>query len=220
MAYDQVILIPGGGALGTGAREVIDLFSHPELHGVKPDDRRWRGWTSGRTTVAGPLAEPSVGYDIPRNVERAIERLSRGEGEVTIERVVTAGQGTPRKGWTKLSKPYRDRLERRGITRAGWESGADLRAARGHTPTPPRGAADYEITMRYLTSVEDRTPERQAALKAFNQEGTRPGWIPGGLSDDVVAALSQLRGTPAAWSGVVLVPAPSGEPWAMVVSYR
>jgi hypothetical protein len=218
--YDQVILIPGGGPAGTGAKEVLDLFSHPEAAGVDPRDRRWRGWTSGELQIAERIGEATTGYAVRPGVADAIATLLEPDAKVTVTRVVTAGQGSPRSGWTRLTTDYRRRLERRGITRAAWESGADLRSARGHAPTAPRGAAGYELTMRYLTGVESRTDDAQRRLRTYNQRGRRPGWIPDGLSDDVVAALSQLRGTPADWSGVQLVPAPNGEPWAMVVSYR
>jgi hypothetical protein len=73
--YDQVILIPGGGAPGTGAREVLDLFYHPESSGVVGNDPRWRGWTSGRVGVAEPLPEPTTGYGERSDVLRRIEEL-------------------------------------------------------------------------------------------------------------------------------------------------
>jgi hypothetical protein len=220
VAYDQVILIPGGGGLGGGARDVLDLFNYPESWGVAPDDPRWRGWTTGRMSIAQRITEASVGYDVEPGVTAAIEQLSRGEGEVVLERVVSTGQAKRRTGWTRLTKDYRRRLEGRGISRQDWESGADLRAARGHAPRPPRGAADYEITMRYLTDVQSRADAVQRTLREFNTAARRPGWIPGGLSDDIVAALSQLRGTPSRWAAVRFVPAPNLEPWAMIVTFR
>ena len=73
--YDQVVLIPGGGAPGTGAREVLDLFSHPESAGVDPSDRRWQGWVSGNVRVAERLAEPSVGYGERADVMHQVEIL-------------------------------------------------------------------------------------------------------------------------------------------------
>lgn len=38
-----------------------------------------------------------------------------------------------RKGWDSLSASYRGRLERKGITRVQYDSGASLQRARGHT---------------------------------------------------------------------------------------
>ena len=76
MAYDQVILIPGGGAPGTGAREVIDLFTHPESMGVDPTDPRWRGWTSSNVSVAKPVVEePRTGYGERAEVLQQIDRM-------------------------------------------------------------------------------------------------------------------------------------------------
>lgn len=226
MAYDQVILIPGGGGPGTGAREVLDLFNHPESSGVPAGDPRWRGWTTATLEVASreaPIGEARTGYDVEANVAQAINDLNAGLAVPTITRdrvPQSTGQQKRRTGWRRLSKGYRTRLERRGISQADWQAGADLRAARGHAPPVPRGAADFAVTMRYLSGPQGRGPDEQRALRAFNTAALRPGWIPGGLSDDVVAALSQLRGTPSRWSGVQFVPAPDGEPWAMIVSFR
>jgi len=44
----------------------------------------------------------------------------------------------PRRSWDSLTPAYRRRLERSGITRAGYESGAPLTGARGHGTTPER----------------------------------------------------------------------------------
>lgn len=41
-----------------------------------------------------------------------------------------------RKTWSSLSDGYRNRLERNGVTREQYESGASLEKARGHGATP------------------------------------------------------------------------------------
>ena len=41
-AYPVEIEIPGGGAVGTGARDVLDLLTDPKLSGA--DMRYWRSW--------------------------------------------------------------------------------------------------------------------------------------------------------------------------------
>lgn len=41
-----------------------------------------------------------------------------------------------RKGWDNLSPAYRRRLEKGGVGRAQYESGAPIRSARGHAKTP------------------------------------------------------------------------------------
>jgi hypothetical protein len=46
-----------------------------------------------------------------------------------------------RKGWTQLTPAYRQRLEKAGITQSEYESGASIRAARGHQHTPERPTA-------------------------------------------------------------------------------
>lgn len=43
-----------------------------------------------------------------------------------------------RKPWSQLKPDYRRRLESKGITQQQFESGADIRAARGHKNTPER----------------------------------------------------------------------------------
>lgn len=43
-----------------------------------------------------------------------------------------------RRDWEALSESYRRRLERGGITRSAYESGASLSAARGHAKTPEK----------------------------------------------------------------------------------
>lgn len=48
-----------------------------------------------------------------------------------------------RKGWDDLSVAYRRRLERGGITRAGYETGEKLGAARGHKTPAGVGERSY-----------------------------------------------------------------------------
>jgi hypothetical protein len=43
-AYPVEIEIPGGGAVGTGARDVLELLTDPKLAGA--DMRYWRSWVS------------------------------------------------------------------------------------------------------------------------------------------------------------------------------
>jgi hypothetical protein len=47
-----------------------------------------------------------------------------------------------RKGWESLSRPYRERLARRGITKSQYEHGRPLSGARGHAATPEHGLRD------------------------------------------------------------------------------
>lgn len=125
--------------------------------------------------------------------------------------------GGRRHGWSKLSAAYRKRLTGAGIDRAAWESGADLRTARGKRPEPPSYAAPTEAVERYTHGRGTNADE--AALRAWREAGGSPGWLPGEwwLSTDVAGALSQLR-PPSTWEHVDFYPA-SGEPWRMVVHY-
>lgn len=53
----------------------------------------------------------------------------------------------PRRPFDSLTPAYRRRLERGGIKRSAYESGAQLSAARGHAATPERPArADNKVT--------------------------------------------------------------------------
>jgi hypothetical protein len=49
---------------------------------------------------------------------------------------------TRRKGWSTLSKTYRDRLLRNGITEARYNRGHKLDVARGHAATPEHGVKE------------------------------------------------------------------------------
>jgi len=77
--YDQVILIPGGGAPGTGARAILDLFFHPESAGVPHDAPQWRGFSTSQLDVAerpsGQPEEPSTGYGERSDVLAQIEAM-------------------------------------------------------------------------------------------------------------------------------------------------
>ena len=74
-AYDQIVLIPGGGGPGTGAREVLDLFFHPEASGVSGATPGWGAEVSGRGEA---LSEPSVGYGERSEVLQRIDELLAG----------------------------------------------------------------------------------------------------------------------------------------------
>jgi len=86
----------------------------------------------------------------------------------------------PRGSFSDLSESYRTRLERGGITRESYESGASLSAARGHAATPERPLKDLENPPeRYREYAEIR--KEVAALKKelygssenFKEQGPR-----------------------------------------------
>ena len=63
-----------------------------------------------------------------------------------------------RRPWSDLTAVYRRRLERHGVTRQAYESGAPLTGARGHAFTPER------------PSRAERTPDRYRAY--LRRQGT------------------------------------------------
>lgn len=123
-----------------------------------------------------------------------------------------------RVGWRKLSASYRGRLERQGVSRSAWESGADLRSARGKKPPTPSYAAPAEPTHRYVGGYGTDADRRALALWRAT---LAPGWLPSPLwmSDDTAAALSRLRAGPQQWRRIDLYPH-DGDPWELVVQFR
>jgi hypothetical protein len=65
-----------------------------------------------------------------------------------------------RKQWDDLSPAYRRRLERAGITRADYERGVSLSAARGHKHTPERPEQAKRNPKRYKKYLQARMPIR------------------------------------------------------------
>ena len=119
-----------------------------------------------------------------------------------------------RVGWSKLKKATRDRYLGAGVSREQWESGVDLRTARGHVPKAPSTAAPSEATLAAIQGQATEATDR--ALIAW-QEGTAPSWIPKEMRFDVAAALSQLP-NPSRWKEVAFIPRAGGEPWTMIVT--
>ena len=123
-------------------------------------------------------------------------------------------KGQVRTGWRKLSKPYRTRLERSGVTQRAWEDGIDLRAARGKKPKPPPGAPPKELYDRIISGEAT-----EADFRTLATSFRRPSWVPKDASVDVAAALSNLT-TPKNWDTVDFIPRPDGEPWTMIVTRK
>ena len=119
-------------------------------------------------------------------------------------------KGQVRFGYRNLSKSYRTRLERQGITQRQWEDGADLRKARGKAPKPRKGAPSPQVVSKVLQAPTMKD------LQALESTFVRPAWIPRDMSLDVAAALSQLP-DPTRWKSVTFTPRPDGEPWTMTV---
>lgn len=123
-----------------------------------------------------------------------------------------------RTGWSKLSKGYRARLERGGITRQSWSQGADLRAARGKAPKAPVTAAPRELTEKAVRGEATYQAVRDD-LGVWRNAG--PGWLPSRswMGNDAAAALSQLHKPPSQWEHVRFGANASG-PWTMTVEYK
>ena len=81
------------------------------------------------------------------------------------------------RNWGSLSPSYRQRLERGGINRADYESGATLSRARGHATTPERpqeAAKDEERYREYLGRRADAVRLIQRAKESMF--GTSDKW--------------------------------------------
>lgn len=134
-----------------------------------------------------------------------------------------------RTGWGDLSEAYKARLTRsaasgnltgtpattkaRSTARTYWESGGDLRQARGHAisrlPATAREAVQRSVAGE-STTADSRT------LRQWRE--TAPSWIPesrGFMADDAAAALASLP-PPDRWGPVHFQPHADGT-WTMVV---
>jgi hypothetical protein len=122
-----------------------------------------------------------------------------------------------RTGWSRLSKTYRARLERNGVSRKAWEGGADLRSARGKGPRSPSHAAPAAITREAVRGDATFQAVRDE-LGTWRNQG--PAWLPSRswMGNDAAAALSQLTKGPSQWEHVTFTPR-SGGPWLMTVEY-
>lgn len=120
-----------------------------------------------------------------------------------------------RKNWETLSAPYRQRLERAGITQRGYEQGIDLRAARGHRPPPLVGSP--EDLKLYNAVISGQGTEDD--FKVLRTTFTRPSWLPASTPVDVAAAFSQLP-PPSNWKSVQVFPRSDGQPWEVTVERK
>jgi len=85
-----------------------------------------------------------------------------------------------RKNWDDLTPAYRGRLERRGITRSAYNSGASLQQARGHkveiagVPESQRGFYETEWKRRRTREI-DRNPNanRDVISRRYQSSGGR-----------------------------------------------
>lgn len=74
-----------------------------------------------------------------------------------------------KRDWSALSSNYQSRLLRKGITQQAYESGASLKAARGHAHTPehpedvlkPGGMTKYRKYVNKLKALQQQVIERK-----------------------------------------------------------
>jgi len=77
------------------------------------------------------------------------------------------------RNWYALGDSTRTRYERAGITQAAYESGASLKAARGHAETPERPMEATRHPERYETYVSLRNDIRELKRELY---GTSPNF--------------------------------------------
>jgi hypothetical protein len=121
-----------------------------------------------------------------------------------------------RKPWDQLSADYRKRLLGAGRTgsltgtaglseaevRRYYESGGDLRKARGHGFQEPSSAAPEQARTRLIAGTD--TAKDRAQLRRW-RERQAPSWIPkdqADISDRVAAILSTIAPPPSKWKQV------------------
>ena len=118
------------------------------------------------------------------------------------------------RNWNSLTPSYKKRLERSGLTKSKYESGADLRAARGHAL---RGSQTLDKEQKALLDRAIRADATPQEINRLEKVLLRPSWLPNSVKvrPEVLGALSKLP-NPKNWKHVYIVPAESG-PWTMTV---
>lgn len=61
------------------------------------------------------------------------------------------------RSWESLSPAYRERLSRNGISKAAYETGSPVTAARGHAKTPERPERAAKNPQRYPEYIQKKT---------------------------------------------------------------
>ena len=111
-----------------------------------------------------------------------------------------------RKGWEALKPDYRERFIRKGITKEQYESGAPIKAARGHSKTPERPTA-YD-PKKFPQYAAERTRLTQELIRKKERLfGDRPKFN-GKRSSEIFAkkppTLAKLRWAVAADEGELI----------------
>ena len=121
---------------------------------------------------------------------------------------------TKARNWNSLTPAYRKRLERSGLSKAKYESGADLRAARGHAP---RGSQSLDRDQMSLLNRAIRAEATPQEINRLEKILLRPKWLPSDVKvrPEVLGALNKLPDAKN-WKHVYIVPAEKGV-WTMTV---
>jgi hypothetical protein len=90
------------------------------------------------------------------------------------------------RNWEGLSGSYRSRLERSGVTRADYESGASVTAARGHAKTPERPERAAKNAERYPEYVLKKVTGEDARRLARETKAIGKRY---GIADEILAAV-------------------------------
>ena len=112
------------------------------------------------------------------------------------------GRPTPTKrtarDWNALTPAYRKRLQGAGITREQYESGADLRKARGKGFKAPTPSGFPEDSRQRVIDGQSNAEDRRN-VKAWRQSRSYPSWLPrdpADLDDQTAVILSTIRPYP------------------------
>lgn len=132
---------------------------------------------------------------------RGSGRSASGGGRRVSKSPNTPGRATTkrtRRDWDTLTPAYRKRLQGAGITPEQYESGADLRKARGKgfkAPTPSGFPADSrQRVIDGQSTVDDRRN-----VNAWRNSPSYPSWLPrnpADMDDQTAAILSTIRPYP------------------------
>ena len=79
---------------------------------------------------------------------------------------------TPGRDWSALTPAYRARLERSGISRRDYESGASVQAARGHATTPEHAGGELSYN-QLATKIANWKQQEYGNGNSFNERRSR-----------------------------------------------
>jgi hypothetical protein len=81
-----------------------------------------------------------------------------------------------RRGWDSLSDSYRSRLQKGGVSKSDYESGADITSGRGHKFTPEHPERAEKHKDKYKDYLERKQLRQDVARKAERMFGDTLKW--------------------------------------------